>query len=83
MYERYQCLRDEAINELKFMMEIIDKFNIDDCSKRDFLQDIMQYGVLSVKDKKWQKERERRYVLFLYDDYRYTELEIDDVFFEG
>lgn len=72
--------REEAINELKFMMEIIDKFNIDDCSKRDFLQDIMQYWVLSVKDKKWQKERERRYVLFLYDDYRYTELEIDDVF---
>lgn len=72
--------REEAKNELKFMMKIIDKFNIDDRSKKSFLQDIMQYWVLSVKDKEWEKERERRYVLFLYDDYKYTELEKDDAF---
>ena len=30
---------------------------------------------MSVKDKKWSYERERRYVLFLYDEYDYTELD--------
>ncbi|MHB8130167.1 MAG: hypothetical protein ACYDEX_14335 [Mobilitalea sp.] len=31
-----------------------------------------------MKDKKWSYERERRYVLFLYDDYNYIELNKSD-----
>lgn len=38
----------------------------------------MQYWILSVKDKKWDYERERRYVLFLYDEYNYIELQRND-----
>ena len=40
----------------------------------------MQYWILSVKDAKWSGERERRYVIFMYDDYDYRETEIDDTF---
>ena len=40
----------------------------------------MQYWILSVKDKKWCDERERRYVIFMYEGYDYRELEVDDTF---
>jgi len=38
----------------------------------------MQYWLLSIKDKKWSYECERRYVLFLYDNYDYIELDKSD-----
>ena len=51
-----------------------------DAEKKKFLEEIMQYWILSVKDAKWSGERERRYVIFMYDDYDYRETEIDDTF---
>ena len=42
---------------------------MDDSEKHDFLEEIMQYWILSVKDENWEKERERRYVIFMYDGY--------------
>ena len=71
---------DEAKEELVYLFSIIDMFDLTDVDKRDFLQAILQYWILSVKDHKWSNERERRYVLFLYDDYEYKETEFDDVF---
>lgn len=71
---------DEAKEELVYLFSIIDMFDLTDVDKRDFLQEILQYWILSVKDHKWINERERRYVLFLYDDYEYKEIEFDDVF---
>lgn len=71
---------DEAKEELVYLFSIIDMFDLTDVDKRDFLQAVLQYWILSVKDHKWSNERERRYVLFLYDDYEYKETEFDDVF---
>ena len=55
-------------------------FELSDNNKKMFLQEILQYWILSVKDRKWKAERERRYVIFLYDDYEYIETELDDTF---
>ena len=55
-------------------------FDLSDNNKKMFLQEILQYWILSVKDSKWKAERERRYVIFLYDDYEYIETELDDTF---
>lgn len=65
----------EAKQEIRYLCTIIDEFDLTSKGKRDFLQEILQYWMLSVKDKKWEYERERRYVLFLYDNYNYIELE--------
>lgn len=72
--------RNMAIDELKFLIELINQFDMRDDDKKAFLEHIMQYWILSVKDSKWRDERERRYVLFLYDEYDYKEIEIDEIF---
>ena len=72
--------KDMAKEELQFLFQIIDQFTISDNEKKEFLEAILQYWILSVKDSKWSGERERRYVLFLYDEYDYREIEIDNVF---
>lgn len=71
---------DKAKEDLNFLMEIIDILCDDEQEKHNFLEHIMQYWILSVKDPKWSKEKERRYVLFLYDEYDYIEIEFDDTF---
>lgn len=71
---------EEAKEELQYLFSVIDMFDMSDEDKKQFLQEILQYWILSVKDKKWHTERERRYVLFLYDDYTYKETEFDDTF---
>ena len=70
--------RDSAKQELNFLMDVIDKFKMSNQDKKEFLEKILQYWILSVKDSKWEKERERRYVLFIYLEYDYKEMEIDD-----
>ncbi len=70
--------RDEAKEEIIFLCKIINCFSMTDTDKNKFLEEIMQYWLLSVKDKKWSHERERRYVLFLYNDYEYRGLDISD-----
>ena len=71
---------EEAKRELIYLFSVIDMFNMSDADKKKFLEEIMQYWILSVKDAKWSSERERRYVIFMYDDYDYKEMEIDDTF---
>ncbi len=72
--------REMAKEELSFLFEVIDGFKMSNDDKKSFLEHILQYWVLSVKDFKWKDERERRYVLFLYDEYNYKEIEIDDTY---
>lgn len=68
--------KEEAKEEINYLCEIIDCFEMNDNEKNLFLQEILQYWILTVKDGKWATERERRYVLFLYDDYEYIELDL-------
>lgn len=72
--------KEQAKEELQYLFSIINLFDMSDENKKIFLEDIMQYWILSVKDTKWDNEQERRYVLFLYDDYDYKELEINEKF---
>lgn len=67
---------EEAKGEINFLCSIIDCFNISNQDKKNFLEEILQYWILSVKDSKWSHERERRYVLFMYDDYEYNEIDL-------
>lgn len=71
---------EEAKKELQYLFSIIDMFDLSGNNKKMFLQEILQYWILSVKDSKWKAERERRYVIFLYNDYEYIETELDDTF---
>lgn len=68
--------KDEAKQELAFLCKIIDSFDIQDKDKKDFLEEILQYWILSVKDSKWKEENERRYVIFIYDNYEYKEIDL-------
>lgn len=65
--------RDEFMKEINYLEEVIDLFDVDDSIKRDFFESIIQYWILSFKDKKWSYERERRYILFMYPEYDYIE----------
>lgn len=70
--------RKQAKEELKFLCSVIDCFEMKDEEKKIFLEEILQYWILSVKDSKWEHERERRYVLFMYDSYDYEEIDLSD-----
>lgn len=72
--------REEAKKELIYLFQVVNLFDMTDEEKHIFLQDILQYWILTVKDYKWKEERERRYVLFLYDGYDYFEMILDDGF---
>lgn len=69
---------EEAKEEMNFLCSIIENFEMNENNKRNFLEEILQYWILSVKDKKWAHERERRYVLFMYENYEYKEVDISD-----
>ena len=68
----------EARQEINYLCSVIDLFDLMSKEKNQFLEEIMQYWILSLKDKKWSFERERRYVLFLYDNDNYLELDKSD-----
>lgn len=72
--------RNEAKTELQYLFKVIDLFDMSEEEKHLFLQRILQYWILTVKDEKWKNERERRYVLFLYEDYDYLEAVVEDGF---
>ena len=52
---------EEAKTELQYLFSVIDMFDLSDNNKKMFLQEILQYWILSVKDSKWKAERERRH----------------------
>jgi len=73
--------REAAKEEINFLCDILECFDMNDIDRKSFLEEILQYWILSVKDKEWSHERERRYVLFMYDDYDYNEVDLTDVRF--
>jgi hypothetical protein len=72
----------KAKSELRFLCSIVDQFKMSETEKRTFLEDILQYWMLSVKDPKWKEENERRYVLFDHLGDEYLDVEIDETFFK-
>lgn len=70
--------KNAAKEELRFLCKIIELFDMENPFKKMFLEEILQYWILSVKDSKWKHERERRYVLFLYDCYEYKDVDFKD-----
>ena len=48
---------EEAKTELQYLFSVIDMFDLSDNNKKMFLQEILQYWILSVKDSKWKAER--------------------------
>lgn len=71
---------DKIKDELSFLFTIIEIFFTDNKDKNTFLNIILQYWILSVKEIKWSLEQERRYVIFLYDCYKYIDTRIEDIF---
>lgn len=73
--------KEEAKKEIEFLCSIIDCFDVTEDNKKQFLEEILQYWILSVKDSTWSHEQERRYVIFMYNDYNYNEIDLGDVNF--
>ena len=72
--------KTEIKKEVNFLLSIINKMLINDEEKSMFAQEILEYWMYSVKDAKWKKEKERRYQLFLYQNYDYCDLKEEDGF---
>ena len=73
--------REAAKEEIRYLQEVVNMFDLSDNDKHSFFEEILQYWLLSVKDYDWHDERERRYVIFLYpSDYEYLETVIEDGF---
>ena len=70
----------KARSELEFLCSTVDRFKMSAREKQSFLEDIMQYWMLSVKDSKWKAENERRYVLFDHFGDEYLDVEFDENF---
>lgn len=69
--------REKLKEELRFLFQAIDLFSMSVLDKNSFLENIIQYWMLSAKDEKWAYEKERRYVLFLYEENVYFETKIE------
>ncbi len=74
--------QDEAKNEINYLCDIINLFNMSDEEKSDFLSDILEYWSLSFKDKKWDYEHERRYQIFIANEYSLIDTTIDEDYFK-
>lgn len=74
--------RAKAKEELQLLIKIIDKFQMTEKQKKDFLEEILQYWMYSVKDalSQWEDELERRYVVFTYNNVDYLETSDDDTY---
>ena len=64
---------NEAKEEINYLCDLIDLFDLSEEEKAAFLNDILQYWYLSFKDKKWANEMERRYQLFIFDNDYYDQ----------
>lgn len=72
----------KAKSELGFLCSIVDRFKMSADEKQTFLEEMLQYWMLSVKDPKWKEENERRYVLFDHFGDEYLDVEVDETFFK-
>ena len=68
----------EAKAEINYLCELVELYDLKTDGKSKFFEEILQYWYFSLKDKKWEHERERRYQLFIFDhDYRDLVIEND------
>ena len=72
----------KAKSELRFLCSIVGQFKMSTDEKQTFLEEMLQYWMLSVKDPKWKEENERRYVLFDHFGDEYLDVEVDETFFK-
>lgn len=77
----YDIIYEETVarEELNYLCEIIDAYDLTDNEKGEFLDELLEYWYLSFKDNKWVEEQERRYQLFVCDD-NYYDLLIENDF---
>lgn len=75
--------RDEFKKEMNYLFSVIDDFYLSDDDKRFFLEEIIDYWKLTVKDKKWLEEQERRYEIMYFSDYDYAECTITEEFLKN
>lgn len=66
--------------EINFIASIIDLINISDNEKSELLTRILSYWNVSIKDKKWDYENERRYEIRMYEGYEYIDSVISNSF---
>lgn len=66
--------------ELLFLCSVINLFEMTDKEKHSFFESIVQYWLYSAKvlGCGWESERERRYVLFMYPEYNYSNARLED-----
>jgi len=78
----YDVCYDEDVfkDEINIVGKIVDKFNLSNEEKNNLFNSIIHYWRYSIKESKWSIERERRYQIFLSENYNYVDLEIDEKF---
>lgn len=64
--------------EINYLKTVINLFDLTSEQKRSFYKEILQYWLLSYKDKKWEREKERRYVTLIDKHLKMIETDIDD-----
>lgn len=72
--------KKEINDELDYLIKVIDLFELTFEEKREFYIEILQYWLLSYKDKEWKYENERRYVIRVNKNLTMIETEIDSDF---
>lgn len=70
--------KERLKEELRFLFEVINLFSMSDSDKNVFLENILQYWLLSAKDVRWEYEKERRYLLFLFEENDYYETRFEN-----
>lgn len=74
--------QEEAKNEINYLCDIIDLFDLSDKDKNYFLSDILEYWLLSIKDNKWDYECERRFQIFMGDDAKFIDTTVSEKYFK-
>lgn len=72
--------KEEFKDEINYLCQIIDLYDLDDTQKTSFFDELMEYWYFSFKDKKWESEQERRYQLFVFDHKECADLVIENGF---
>lgn len=68
-------------DEINYIIDIINCLNINDEKKNDLFASVLSYWDLTVKDKKWAYENERRYEIRIFN-HNYVDATYDSSFFK-
>jgi len=59
---------EKSKTEINYLCDLINLLKIEEKDKKDIYNHVLQYFLLSFKDKKWESEKERRYQFFVNTD---------------